>query len=684
MPVTTRHQDKFAFLFTGPTDARYQKDLENVYITLTEYYGYPASNIWVVCGGPDDLSASFPLANYSSVYTAADPKQSFIDLYTAFATAVEGNTPDTSITDSRNVALIYFTGKGINGSPPFVMSKLVIRPAGTYSEVTIDSRDTVSPFGLKEMIAGVPFLKSHVNLVMQQDFADTFTLDLYSNGINSTDKTVTNVNGSQTTYGDDINGGNFTKGWISALQQTDKVLVSLVPKYADELPYTSELYHISLEQAKEFAQIKNSPQIYNFGSSGETAFLGKPAFLVRDGDNTVGWWESPDIYLTHPMDTLHPGKQDDLYIPDIPDPLGLYNGPWNNTINIVFRNIGTHPVRCYNLGIQIFRTPFGTTPPSPPTLTLTGQDTGTVLKPTVLLPNGSFSNTNKLVYSWNTQFYTGVTHECIRAKVQLPTIPISFTWDVLSNDAEAQRNTDLSSDPPKKGSRQIPGDNFRGNKKHLYSIHNPFKETHEFKLTALPEYTESLKSVVMKWFVEVEGNKWKKLDMADCKNKFKELSFVLKGGEKVDLIGEFGFKKWTKGKIRLPIEILIDKRSGSDSRTPLAPSLRDKFSAISGFTIIMTYEPADLICKVVDKKGNADPAAKVHIQTINGLAAENIPVDKNGEIKLKSVNPDVYRIKAVSKSGESIDQIVQLSGRETAKIKLEIISPAKKPVKKKR
>jgi hypothetical protein len=97
----------------------------------------------------------------------------------------------------------------------------------------------------------------------------------------------------------------------------------------------------------------------------------------------------------------------------------------------------------------------------------------------------------------------------------------------------------------------------------------------------------------------------------------------------------------------------------------------------------MTYEPADLICKVVDKKGNADLSAKVHIQTINGLAEENISVDKNGEIKLKSINPDVYRIKATSKSGESVDQIVQLSGGETAKVKLEIISPAKKPVKRK-
>ena len=81
--------------------------------------------------------------------------------------------------------------------------------------------------------------------------------------------------------------------------------------------------------------------------SGGQQYLGLAEFLIRDG--SPSWWESPDIYLTHPNHGyLPPG---DLYIPD----LAMAVPPYNNTINVVVRNVGTHPVRAYSLGIELFK-----------------------------------------------------------------------------------------------------------------------------------------------------------------------------------------------------------------------------------------------------------------------------------------------------------------------------------------
>ena len=50
MTITSSPNDKYAFLFTGPTEPRFVTDLENVAQTLVEYYNYPPANIMVVLG----------------------------------------------------------------------------------------------------------------------------------------------------------------------------------------------------------------------------------------------------------------------------------------------------------------------------------------------------------------------------------------------------------------------------------------------------------------------------------------------------------------------------------------------------------------------------------------------------------------------------------------------------------
>lgn len=660
MASSNKPSDKFAFLLSGTINARFEADLKNVFDTLTQFYGFPSDHIWISHGGPV-TAGNFPGAHLKLITVSTDLSSEI----SAFNNAVSDLDPGYPTSPDKNTIVIYITGEGVNIT-------------GDY-KITNGGLTVTPDWFSTNNFALIDIIKCELLIVLQQSYSQSIKDNLimlphdgciiYSNP--DSDENHTNTSGSY-----------FTLAWTDGIKlvQLPATGVAHPNAYADTLGAGSEAtdYLVSMSESRQYAlEIigtlgRPAPQ-YEYFNTNKSYFLGQPAFLIQDGNNTtVGWWESPDIYLTHPNDLLHPGKKDDLYIPD-----ALSATPqFNNTINVVFRNVGTHPVRCYSIGIQIYRSPLGT---SSPTQVLSGQDTGMILKPTNLVAYNSFSNTNMQVHVWNTQFYTGITHECIRAKVQLPDTAVVLAWDVLANDAEAQRNTDLSSDPPKNLLKPKPGDEFRGNKKHRYMIHNPFSETHTFIITTTPEYQKSLNSVVMKWYLEGKDSKWKKLDFEKIENGYKGLSFVLKGGEKVNLVGEFGFKPDAKAKkVRLPVEILVDRISGIKTRTPLAQSLHGKFSAIAGFTIILTNEPANIICIVVSKKGNPLPNATVNIQTVDGMAHESLPANKNGEVILKSINPDVFKINAVIRDGQSANQIVQLTGGETAKVKLEIISKTEK------
>ena len=662
MASSSNPSDKFAFLLSGTINARFTVDLQNVFDMLTQYYGFQADHIWISHGGA--LSGSFTGANLKLITSASDLsaeiakfKAAVSDEDIAYPTSAEKNTGVIYVTGECNASGDYkITNGGVTvGSDWFSSSNfdMIVRD---NCELVIVLQNSYSD-NMKGQLTGMP-----------QDGCI-----IYSNP--GTDEGHTNPAGSY-----------FTNAWIAALKlvplpSTGTGLIH-PNAYADTLGSGTDAtdFLVSMSESTQYAvellATQSRPEVpqYEYFTLEKSYFLGKPEFLIRDGDNiNVGWWESPDIYLTH---FYIAGKVDDLYIPDLSSDT---TSPWNNTINVVFRNIGTHPVRCFNLGIQIFRTPLNTTPPSPPTLTLTGQDTGTVLKPTILKSDGTFSNTNMHLYSWDNPFYEGVTHECIRAKVQLPDVPIDFIWNVLVNNSEAQRNTDQSSDPPKNANRTLPGDALRGNITHRYSIYNPFNETHTFMITTIPEYQKSLNSVVMKWFVVDKNNKPRRQEFEKIENGFKGYPFVLKGGETMNLLGEFGFKvDAKKKKVRLPVEILVDRICGNNTRTPLAPSLKGKFAAIAGFTIVLINEPANLICSVADKKRNPLPGAIVKVMTVNGLAHESFIANKAGEVVLKNINPDVYRINAIVKESRSEDKIVPLTGGETVKIKLEIIPGKKK------
>jgi len=693
MPVSSRPSDKFAFLLTGPATTRYVKDLKNVFDTLTGFYNFPASNIWIVQGADSFVDGgSFTGAEQHAIGLESDPLQKLKDIYhndlpVNFIKKITDHiTADPPASGEHCTVVLYFTGCRDSLSTSL---DLVIRPGTGANEITLSCAD------LKDLIqyprvgpSGNPFLRECLlNVIMQQDYCGSYNSATALNGpmlINNRCFTYACSDSEQSAAG--ATGGQFTEGWISGLQWKQR-LSNLDPgdadynKFTDQLSPSGDPYMITLEQASIFAGKLNNVTNYGFSQllSGETAmYLGKPVFLIQDG-NPV-WWQTPDIFLTHPNGT-DTNKHTDQYITDADDATGTFN----NTIHVIFRNTGTHPVRCYSIGTKIFRTPLGAAPDSPPTQEENGiAPGGGVLKPVNMITFNNFSDNSIFAeHEWNTPFYSELTHQCVWAKVQLPSSdPIDFSWNIFVNDFEAQRNIDMGSDPPKSLVKMSPADTFRGNKKHIYSIQNPYKETHKFILCTTPEFQRSMESAVMKWYIPGKNKRWERIGFETIDKGFKGRYFNLQGGEMINILGEFGFKPGVKARIvEMPVEILIDRIEGIRTRSPMAKSLNGKFAAIAGFTIILTNEPANLDCRVVDGKGNPLKGSVVYIQTINGLQKGEFPVDKDGRVLLKSINPDVYRVEAGFKMLKSKRQIIELAGKKTVIVNLEIILSHDKPVK---
>lgn len=663
MASSTNPSDKFAFLLSGTINARFERDLKNVFETLTQYYGFPASHIWISHGGSLTTPGNFTGAHLKLITADTDLSAQIA----AFCTAISDLDAAYPTSAEKNTGLIYITGDSLNGSGDYKITNggLTVTPdwlaTGNFDqadaskcELIIILQNSYSQ-NLKDNLVGMP----------QDGCAISSNLSSDENHTNST-------------------GSYFTGGWTDGLKLVPLPAAATHGNYfADMLgtaPEDSD-YLVSMSESCQYAMetlalISRPAPVYEWFNNSKSYFLGAPAFLIQDGDNsTVGWWESPDITLTHPE---IPGKEDDLYMPD---PTSNTTGPWRNTVKVVFRNIGTHPVRKYSIGIQIYRTPLGT---SSPTEKREGMDTGTVLNPTQLISYNVFSNGNKQVVTWNTPFYTGITHECIRAKAQLPVTAITFSWNVLVNSEEAQRNTDLSTDPPRKGTVLQSGDLLRGIKRHPYSITNPFNETHKFLITLVPEYQKSLEAVDIKWFIRMSSRKWELKIPEAIEPGFKSIPLILKGGQTAEILCEFGLKKEVKNKmLRLPVEILIDRNEGIKTRKPLAKTLQGKYSAIAGLTIILKNEPSDLFCKVADEKGNSVSDAFVEIQTTNGMISETFKTDSRGEIILKSINPDFYKIYSHSGDAKSEVTSFELPGHKTVKLKLVLVTRWKKLPKEK-
>jgi hypothetical protein len=688
MAITSVPSNKHAFLFTGNTDARWVEDLKKVFKTLTQYYNYPASQVKVVSGDAS-LSAGFM---GTTPVTVADK--------TALATSLSSFM--SGIDSADNTIVFYFTGVG---------SADLVDPTITYLEIK-PSGETIDQQWLSDNCFGNIY-SAFIYVIMQQAYSGGFVTAV--SNIGSTLWTFTSACTNAETSGGDATGSYFTDAWTSGLQ-----FGITGGKHAFELAPITDPYPspggpgmmINMKQAYQFAVNKlpsygcsDTPDYQKHGA--DESYLGLPKLYIRDGN--PHWWETPDIWLTRRNDTTN---YEDLYLyDDVPvtgpeNPTYTADGGWKNFINMRAWNIGTHPVRIYSIAAQLNRSGLGLTDKQMPILDIGPDSGGTgILLPEDKTDVDAGTAANSAVVQWNYPFYSGVTHRCARAEVELKSGDVDFTWMITSGaeaDIEAQRNLDpapipppppppvSSEDPAEENEDGIPAEpengadapgtgtdqgsqTFRGIKEHIYEIKNPFDKPRKFVLQFPDEYLKHRKYLAIDWH-RLPGKKDGKLEKLDVKinNNLLFLTFKLEKGESAQIKAKMrvSHKFSEMGEIRLPFNILVEEdrkiKPGLKTRTSLIKGMR----SISGFTVVIWPESVTLEGRLFAAGKKPLPETKIRVETSNGQRWVNLITDKYGAFRLSNICPDTYRITVVREKGVREIHMVNMNGGKYRKIEL--------------
>ncbi len=638
MAITYHAQDKYAFLFSGPTDPRSIKDLENVFGVLTGYYNYPTANIKVVLGSTTAVP-SIPALVITNVANVNDLETAF----TAFADDMKGPAAGGGWKN----ALIYLTGYGLQNP-----ARLVI-DGGTTTVESDWLRDRLDVINDKTNGG------CHVNVVAQQEAAGGFETALTGSKLSQWSFTYA---GTSKKPPGDFQGRFFTQEWVRGLQleplpqdATDS------GSYADQLGAAGEATNllISMAEAEEYARQSLAAKGFTgsgYGYLGGPHYLGLPAFLIRDSPPPA-WWESEDIVLLHPNHYLPSG---DLWIPDqagaTPD--------FNNTIQITVRNQGTHPVREYALGIELFRTGVGVTNEQK-------KFCNQVPAGGVLLPIDPTGDT----VEWNTPFEAGLTHECIRAEAQLTCDDLTFAWSPDTLDHQAQRNTDeVAVTPPTSQSLPVPG--IQGFKKHSFGFRNPFETRRQF-LLPMPELLQELDGQLQLELFSARAGEAEDLPLEIVPEPFPHVSFALEADEARELLIQVNVAPdfAAEDGVRLPFEILVAGDWGEEVRAPAAAVEQPGFAPLAGFTIVVKKGAATVRGTVADREHRPVPQARVFLRTADDLQGATLLAGASGEFAARDVNPDVYFVRAQAGDWRSAETMVVLtSGREEV-VRLDLTRP---------
>lgn len=641
MTITHHPEDKFAFLFSGPALPRFMKDLENVYAVLTQYYNYPAANVRVVLGS---TPASAPSFAYTTIASIAALQTEVDD----FASAASG-----AVADGHKSALLYFTGGGakIGGAARLLIDDSI---AATLT-------NSVDDAWLTTRMAGFPL--THVNVVMQQSYGGAFSAMVAGLAVPGCSFTAAGT-ADESTPGNDIDGSFFTASWCKALRYE-----TLGGTYADAMGAGTEAtdHLLSMTEALTFGKQEHDAAGYGVfatpfsTSDGGPQYLGVPHLIVRDGQAPLPWRESPDVYLTYPNHPTLPAS--DLYIPDLPGA----TPPYNNTINVTVRNVGTHPVRRYSLGIELFKTPSGgASDQHPISDRVPSGAIGGVLLPIPMSAIGTAADRYD-VADWNTAFTLGTTHECIKAEAKLVAGDVDFAWDIVPRDFEAQRNTDemaLAMMP----ATATPVGGIQGQREHRYAIHNRFQQPRRYAIVFPADYDQRIAGYQLEWLEDRDGV----LEPAEIVPRPRPcilLTIEPRGTRNLVLrVRTARDAKPRKDEVRLAFAIAVEGEWKANFRaagfnvaeTVEVAAPRPAFAEIAGFTVVLRQGSSTLKGQIVDRNGRPAPGATVIVQTVDGLQRVAVKTDAKGRYELANVNPDVYVVRTETEHLRSKDRTVVL------------------------
>lgn len=626
LTISHKREDKYAFLFAGDFSGSIDnnKDVENLYGTLTQYYNYKPSNIRVVYGGTIP-----PVAGAVQALTNTALQTEILNFITLAKTGI-GASPTL-----KGIVLFYFTGLGVQVPP--VSGKLLI--SGAEYLLPLELQDLIN-INLNSTT------DYYVHLIMQQDYGLAFKNDIILNhaGADIYPCAAANAGGAL--------GSNFTAAFCNALR-----FYKNASGFADEIitgEGSPEPFHISLAQACVFAGGAIGTNYFGRPDNTIPYYLGTPSFLVRDGSP---WWESPDIFLTHPTTPIDIAAEitaaghnpDDYYAFAQTIPAGNYN-----YVNVNTRNFGTHPVRFFQTGIKLYESGVAGGEP----VYIKGNDLvdeSAVQKILIPIPDPSAAFPpapggdllNVVTTTWSTTDpvdFPHTTHRCIRAKVNLSVVTSELDdWTKLLDAEvlnEAQRNIDVE---------------ILSKRTTEYQIYNPFQHKANYVLPvpeALLKHQDELKWV----FLESRKEQaWNKSEMHDLKG-VSYFHFDLGPKEKIKIRIELTTVKEfdAKNEIRIPFEFLISMK-GFKAQKPRKHAFHVFHDWISagGFTLVVKGGHSALAGIVQDVNGKGVAGASVTIQSPEGFMRETCNTDEKGFFSFKSVPNGIYAMQATAGNRKS-------------------------------
>lgn len=661
--------DKYAFLFSGPTGERELMDLENVSEVLVKYYNYPVSQVKIVLGSTPTVMPGF--SGVAAVVVASQVQlENELATFTTLAAGV------------NKTVLLYFAGWGTSESG---IAKLAIDDGHTIY---------VDPTWLTTQLNA--FGASQVNVVMQQNNCGGFSLAL--TGCTLADWSFTFAcSDTEPSYGDSpvVMGSYFTHAWTRGLKL--QALPPLTPdfgKYADQLSEGAEGTNllVSLEEAEIFGK-----QIHDFdpayfmagvstpgylgpvGSSPQ--YLGLPDLLIRDGSSK--WYESPDITLTHPnhpwVDT-NPDNED-WYIDDSPPPPPP-PGVFNNTVHVDTRNIGTHPVRLYSLAMDLFWSGGGGVGTDPYDI-CDIIPTGGVLKP---IDQADIGTTDDIwdTHSKNIKFENTSTHRCIKVEAKrfcTGTGPdnLDHVWNPNANDFEGQRNIDLITViPPPPLPAPSPG--IIGIKKHIYALKNPFEQLRNFYIVFPEIYFQYANEIQFNWLEVSQDKKARQIPLTITMEPHPHIAMQLKEGEEKKILfsAELSTDFDLNEDIVLPFDILVENPEGKDDNVNLrkaAVMVQPDVVGFAGLTVVIKKGAGNIKGVILDRVGKPAAGAKAFLRTINDLQGAMVKAGKDGAFDFETVNADVYKMIAEGEGWRSKEIIISLTDGRLEDLKVDLLEP---------
>lgn len=677
--MTTKNpNDKYAFLFSGPTGDRELKDLQNVAETLIEYYNYPISHVKIVLGSTPSVTPSFSGATPAIVASQVQLENELTNFISSFPA------------DANKTVLLYFTGWGTRDEDENIV-KLAIDAGSPPTYVGPEWLTTqLNAFGTSEI---------NVNVVMQQNNCGGFSSALEKSDLKNWTFTFA-CSATEPSYGDFpvVKGSYFTYAWthglklqaLPALEPPEPGTTRLTWNFADQVDGSTEGL-VSLEKALIFGKLIHDFALGDgqsgvsepeyLGPSGSppypSRYLGLPDLIIRDSSDPQ-WYESPDITLTHPN---HPWVDDDpanqdLYIADAPPPPPP-PGLFNNTVNVKIRNLGTHPVRLYSLAMDLFWSGgggVGTDPYDIPDIV----PAGGVLKPIdqtdIDTPNDIWDSHAK-----NIKFENTSTHRCIKVEVKHLSSDIDHHWATHFRDEEGQRNIDLMTVvPPPPLSTPFP--EITGVKKHIYAFRNPFGQLRNFYLVFPENYFNYHNQIRFNWFDVTLGRESEQIPLKIRMRPRPHIPLSLQEGEERMLLfsAELNPKFALDEDVVLPFDILMENPRGEDDNVnprKAAVVVEPNVVAFAGLTVVIKKAVGTIKGVILDRNGKPAAGAKVFLRTINDLQGATVKAEEDGTFNFEMIDGDVYKIIAEGEGWRSKEKIIPLTDGRVEDVQVDLLEP---------